>query len=295
MTNGQIRSFLAVVNEHSYVKAANALYISQPAISKSLSKLEEELGFPLLERIGGVLQPTEAGKRLYEFFTRAENEYLELINSIRGQISGPSGVIRLGCPETWNPTVFYDRITEHFRTNFPSLKLEIECCRLPDLLTRLNAGKLDLIMTHEFYPPVQYGLQVRHLTDTGCCILYSNKHFSGIRSLADLRGLDFLVFDSDIEKKFGNVVRRVCSDYDFVPTIKNCGQFSSALFNLSCGKGVMFFTDWDNTINNTSYSYLPLDYRSPVNLIYPAAAANPGIHRFAEELVRLFAETPREK
>lgn len=290
MTNGQIRSFLAVVNERSYARAANALYISQPAISKNLSKLEAELGFPLLERTGGVLQPTEAGKQLYDFFTRVESEYLELINNVHRQVREPAGTIRLGCPETWNPAVFYDRITTHFRTEFPSLRLEIECCRLPDLLTRLQAGKLDLIMTHEFYPPVQYGLQVRHLTDSGCCILYSNAYFSGIRSLADLKGTDFLVFDSDIEKKFGAVVRRVCSEYDFIPAIKNCGQFSSALFNLSCGKGVMFFTDWDNTINNTSYSYLPLDYRSPVNLIYPAASPNPAIRRFADELVRLYSE-----
>ena len=293
MTNGQIRSFLAVVNTRSYAKAANALYISQPAISKSLSKLEDELGFPLLERVGGVLQPTDAGQMLYEFFTRVENDYAALISDITRRRTEPSGVIRLGCPETWNPSVFYDRISSHFAARYPTVQLSIECCRLPDLLTRLNAGKLDLIMTHEFYPPVQYGLAVRHLTDSGCGILYSNAHLSCIRSLADLKGVDFLVFDSDIEKKFGGVVRRVCSEYGFAPAIKNCGQFSSALFNMSCGKGVMFFTDWDNAVNNTSYNYLPLDYRSPVNLIYPAAATNPNVHLFADELVALYADAER--
>ena len=57
MTNGQINCFLKVVEEGSFAKAAAALFISQPAISKSISKMEEELGFDLLERRVGALQP----------------------------------------------------------------------------------------------------------------------------------------------------------------------------------------------------------------------------------------------
>ena len=44
MTKNQIKCFITVVNEHSFTKAANVLYISQPAISKSISNMEEELG-----------------------------------------------------------------------------------------------------------------------------------------------------------------------------------------------------------------------------------------------------------
>lgn len=290
MTTVQIKSFLAVVNEQSFAKAANTLYVSQPAISKSISKLEEELGFPLLERLSGVLQPTEAGKLLYDFFSRMESEYLILTKEIQQKIREPSGMVRLGCPETWNPALFYSRVSSHFARNHPGVKLEIDCCTLPELLSRMQTGKLDLIMTHEFYPPVQYGLAVRHLTDTGCGFLYSNSFFTDIHSPADLKGVDFLVFDSDIEKKFGSVIKRICSDYGFVPTIKNCGKFSSALFNMSCGKGVMFFTDWDNAINNSSYTFLSLPYRSPVNLIYPATVSDPTVSMVAEELVKLYSE-----
>ena len=58
MTNAQINCFLTLVEEGSFAKAAGALFISQPAISKSISKLEEELGFVLLERKAGSLQPS---------------------------------------------------------------------------------------------------------------------------------------------------------------------------------------------------------------------------------------------
>ncbi len=289
MTNGQINCFLAVVDEGSFAKAAASLFISQPAISKSISKMEEELGFPLLDRKIGALQPTTAGNMLYHFFKTSRSNYHELISEIQSSLVEPSGTIKLGCPETWNPSVFYNKIMEHFSKLYPSVTLTLECHTLPSLMSKLQSGKLDILISHEFHPPVQYGFTVRRLTTTGCGILYSKNFIGNVESLADLKDVDFLHFDSDVEKKFSSVVKRICADYDFTPTFKNCGQFASALFKMSCGHGVMFFTDWDNAINNNSYTYLPIDYASPVNIIYPTVTSNARTHIFVEELIKLFS------
>lgn len=290
MTNGQINCFLTVVEEKSFAKAANALFISQPAISKSISKLEEELGFELLERRAGSLRLTSAGSALYEFFKRSSEEYKALLADIHSKLEEPFGAVKLGCPETWNPNKFYSKITEYFGEHYPAVKLEIECYRLPELLSRLQSGKLDIIMTHDFYPPVQYGLTVRHLSDTGCGILYSKEQFKNIESFDQLNGVDFLTFDSDLEKKFGQAVKKICADHGITPVLRNCGHYSNALFEMSCGKGVMFFTEWDNAVNNSSYSYFQLEWKSPINIIYPSVTSNANTHIFAEELTKLFAD-----
>lgn len=290
MTNGQINCFLKVVDEGSFAKAAAALFISQPAISKSISKMEEELGFDLLERKIGALQPTPAGRALYNFLKTSLENYNDLIAEIQASLSKLSGTVRIGCPETWNPSKFYDRIHEHFSRLYPSVSLNLECGPIPHLLSKLQSGKLDIILTHEFHPPVQYGFTVRPLTSTGCGMLYSNVYFKDVKTLTDLKDVDFLHFDSDVEKKFSTVVKRVCQDCGFIPNFKNCSQFASALFRMSCGQGAMFFTDWDNAINNRSYTYLPLDYRCTVNIIYPDLSSNPKTHIFAEELIKLFTD-----
>ncbi len=295
MTNGQINCFLTVVDEGSFAKAASALFISQPAISKSISKMEEELGFTLLERKVGSLQPTAAGNLMYHFLKSARSNYHNLLSHIQASLSEPSGTLKLGCPETWNPAKFYSRIMEHFSKVFPSVSISLECAPLPSLLAKLQSGKLDILISHEFHPPIQYGFTVRHLTETGCGILYSKSFMPEIRSVSDLSDIDFLHFDSDVEKKFSSVVKRICGEYGFSPSFKNCGQFASALFNMSCGHGVMFFTDWDNAINNASYRYLPLNYSSPVNIIYPSVTSNAKTHIFAEELINLFAEDKEAK
>ena len=115
MTQAQINCFFAVVEEASFAKAANTLFISQPAVSKSISKLEEELGFPLLERKGGTLHTTTAGNMLYNYLKKAKADFNSLISSINSSLSEPSGTIRLGCPETWNPNKFYSKIMNHFQ------------------------------------------------------------------------------------------------------------------------------------------------------------------------------------
>jgi len=290
MTNGQVNCFLTVVEEGSFAKAASALFISQPAISKSISKMEEELGFDVLERKVGSLQPTAAGSLLYHFLKSSRSNYHNLLAHIHASLSEPGGTVKLGCPETWNPAKFYKRITEHFSALFPTVTVTLECGPLPAQLAKLQSGKLDILISHEFHPPVQYGFTVRRLTTTGCGILYSRSFMKEVSSLSDLKDADFLHFDSDVEKKFSSVVKRLCSEHGFYPTFKSCGQFASALFSMSCGEGVMFFTDWDSAITNSSYRYLPLDYASPVNIIYPTVCSNAKTHVFAEELLKLFAE-----
>ncbi|NLD87316.1 MAG: hypothetical protein GX633_03560 [Clostridiales bacterium] len=149
-----------------------------------------------------------------------------------------------------------------------SIHLEVEDNRLPDLFGRLQAGKLDIIMTYELYRPLQYGFIVQHLTDINCRILYSKTYFKSIQSLADLNGTDVLIFDVDIEKKFGKMVKNICSDYGFIAEIKNCSRFESAVFDMACGKGVMLHTEWDNVVTNAPYDFLPFPYSAPVNLVY---------------------------
>ncbi len=294
MTNGQINCFLAVVEEGSFAKAANSLFISQPAISKSISKLEDEFGFSLLERKVGSLHPTPAGNTIYHFLKKTKDSFYTLLTDIQNSLPETTVTVRIGCPETWNPTKFFPTIAEHFSKEHPSVQLVIECHRLPDLISMLQSGKIDIILTHELYPTVQHGFTVKKLVETGCGILYSKSFMKPVTELTDLRDTDFLIFDGDIEKKFGAVLKRICNECGFSPVIKNCGQFSAALFKMSCGEGVMFFTDWDNAVTNASYSYYPLDYKATVNMIYSTVTPNPHTHVFADELAEVFSKKDNE-
>ncbi len=86
-----IRTFVTVTDARSFSKAADLLYLTQPAVSKRIAALEDELGSRLFDRIGRKIVLTEAGKELYP---RAKRILLELDDSRRaivnlsGNISG---------------------------------------------------------------------------------------------------------------------------------------------------------------------------------------------------------------
>ncbi|TCT11079.1 LysR substrate-binding domain-containing protein [Paralcaligenes ureilyticus] len=66
----QVEAFKAVIEQGTVNRAADALFVSQPAVSKLLMKLEEDTGLALFERVKGKLAPTPHGMRLYEEIDR---------------------------------------------------------------------------------------------------------------------------------------------------------------------------------------------------------------------------------
>ncbi len=290
MTFGQIKCFMTVVNEQSFAKAASILFISQPAVSKSVAKLEAELGLTLIDRHGGELSLTPAGRRLYNFYIRVETDYQDLIENIRQFASASRQTLRIGCPDTWNPERFYSRIMDRFRTGDPPVVLEIEGFQMFDLFNRLQTDKLDFIMTYESQRPLQYGFSVLRLAHTSSRLLYSKAHYGEVQSLSDLRGVDILTFDTQqIEKRFARAIKRVFSVYGFEPEIRTCSSFISAMFSMSSGNGAVLLTDWENAEATSRFGMIALPNLVPINLVYMDSADKPYRKVIANEIAALFA------
>ena len=288
MTITQINHFIAVAETLSFTQAANMLYVSQPAISKSISKLEEHFGFKLFERSDTSMTLTEAGNAMYEFFSRSTREYTTLTDDIRALAKSPAQTLRIGCPETWNPSHFYNKLEQHFTKNHPNIRLVIECYKLSDLITRLHANKLDIVLTHDFFIPTLPNISTKNAATTQFGILYSKAHFPHVTSIKDFSKLPFLLFDNDIEKRFSDVIRSVCSKHGLSPKIVNCGLLSSALFNTACAKGVMLFSSWDNAVSNSTYGFFPFSEVMPVKIIHFTDNHLPLINRYVDEICALF-------
>ena len=74
-----LTAFTEIVATGSFSQAAEKLHLTQPAISKRIAKLEQELGTPLLDRIGRHIKPTEAGAELLEKYpARYRATYISL-------------------------------------------------------------------------------------------------------------------------------------------------------------------------------------------------------------------------
>ena len=139
------KMFYMVVKKESISKAAEAMYISQPAISQAMSNLEEKLGGKLFIRTKKGIVLTEEGKILFRFiedgvkaFSNGENAFLNYMNL-------DSGSIRIGASTTVTKNVVMPYI-ESFHKKYPKVDIKITNHLTSQLITALRNGDLDLLV-----------------------------------------------------------------------------------------------------------------------------------------------------
>ncbi|MBD0338967.1 MAG: LysR family transcriptional regulator [Thermoleophilia bacterium] len=106
MDTRQLAAFCAVVERRSFSQAAEALGISQPAVSLQIRSLEERLGTQLIDRSGRRVEPTEAGSRLYRGAQRLLVLEEQVLEDVAGGEDGPlHGRLELGASSGPGETV----------------------------------------------------------------------------------------------------------------------------------------------------------------------------------------------
>src|SRR5258708_17586928 len=96
-----MQMFVRVVEKGSFSAVAKERGIGQPAVSKQISALEDELGIELIHRTSRSIAPTEAGRDFYESALRILDDFESAASRIgRGQ-TAPKGVIRVTVPPTF--------------------------------------------------------------------------------------------------------------------------------------------------------------------------------------------------
>lgn len=101
MNDLQIDYFLAVADSGSFTRAAQKFYISQPAISRVISALERELGFPLFDRTNRRTTLTSAGKLFYEAFCQSKQLIAAAVQAAQSINSDESGTTNWGFYRGW--------------------------------------------------------------------------------------------------------------------------------------------------------------------------------------------------
>ena len=142
------RVFYTVAKHKHMTKASEELHISQPAISQSIKKLEDQLGGTLFLRSNKGMELTEEGKMFYEYVKGA----LELINNAENEFTSfkdlSKGEIKIGCSTTLTKLILIDSLKE-FHIDYPNININITNDLTSNLVNDLKLGKLDFIIFNE--------------------------------------------------------------------------------------------------------------------------------------------------
>lgn len=142
-TLSSYRIFNAVAEAGNLSKAAKELFISQPAISKAVSKLEQSLSVKLFTRNSRGVKLTEEGALLYEYTCSAFEALRQGEESIRKLHTLGMGSIKIGVSTTLCKHLLLPYI-QNFIEVYPHIKVNIECRSTSETLALLEDGKLDI-------------------------------------------------------------------------------------------------------------------------------------------------------
>lgn len=138
------RVFYTVAKCGSLTRAAEELYISQPAVSQSIKQLETQLGTTLFNRTHhGMELSAQGGKLIFSEVERA----LGLLNAAENRLeemkSSATGLIRIGASDTIFEYFLADKIVE-FHERFPKVKIELMADLTPETIEKLKADRCDV-------------------------------------------------------------------------------------------------------------------------------------------------------
>lgn len=284
----QLRHFLSVVRWGNFSRAAEDIGMSQSALSRSILRLEEQLGRPLLNRQSRKVVVTEAGRTL-ELRAR---ELLGRVEDIQTELSddGQHGTIRVGAIPTIAPYFLPTRLRA-FQSQFPSAKVVVQEDTTANLLRRLHDGEVDAVIAA--LPIESRYLQVETLFDEELKLLVSHKDPLALKEAvrwSDLEHRTFILM-GEAHCLTTNVIS-FCHQRNMFPlTMERTSQLAMLQELVSLGHGVSLIPQMAALID-----------RSPERVYRSLAGVRPkrsvvlvtNPYRYASRLQNSFFEAMRE-
>ena len=147
MEIGQLEAFERAAREGNFTRAAEALGLTQPAVSTRIALLEEELGGELFERRGRQQRLTILGKRLLPYAERILAVINDAAQEVEDYHSGKIGEVKVAALAPFAQSLFPDPL-EKFRVQYPSIDIHIFQRITPTILDMLYDGVVTLAMMH---------------------------------------------------------------------------------------------------------------------------------------------------
>lgn len=208
---------MEVTRSSSFTRAANQLYITQPAISRIIKSLEEELGVSLFIRARKNLTLTDAGRVLYEHAQVFDKQFEQLKTELDHLFTLKKGQIRIGLPSITNP-FFFSQLLASFHKEYPEITFQLiedGSKRIEEKVMddRLDFGVVVLPDKHDVFDYYSFVKEELKLIVPSSHRLMNKQAVS----LTELKDEDFIMFNQDFSLR--ERIITACDGAGFEPSI----------------------------------------------------------------------------
>ncbi|MBE9607566.1 LysR family transcriptional regulator [Acetobacteraceae bacterium H6797] len=209
-----LRAFATVAHEGGFSAASRVMGATQPTLSKAVKQLEEELGGPLLLRLGNGVALTDLGEVVLRHARQMLAQREALLAEIAARRGMLQGRLRLGLP-TFGSAILFAPLVAAFRARYPGIDFELREQGSVSLQQAVLAGELDLAVALQPLPDTLHWHPVR---DEPLVALLPQGHPLAGREtlrLVELRESPFILFERGFA--LNDLVEHACRRRGFSP------------------------------------------------------------------------------
>ncbi len=276
MNDKQIECFLEAGQQMSFTKAAQNLYLPQPAVSRYIAALEQELGVVLFTRNSNrKIEFTEAGTVYFNFFQRTNAELVH----IKKKFSNDNPTLRLGYNTGWNIASFLPEVIAACKEANPDFQISFKCLGFKELLHALDDNDLDVILTTTDYLPGDGHYEKRNITTIPRNIIYSKRlpNWDKIKGPEDFAEYTFYMID---DPKIGELCKDleiIFRPYNYIPKFSAVSNLDTVLAFIENGLGVAILDGWYQNQGSPEICKIELNEQLPISLGWRRSNVNPNI------------------
>jgi DNA-binding transcriptional LysR family regulator len=236
-----LRYFVAVAQRKGFREAARFLHVSQPAISKTLTQLEQELGVKLFARAGRSVRLTPQGEVFYEETLRTLQQSERAAEASQRAARGEIGTLTIGfCSvATYG---FLPRVVRQYKELLPGVRLHFREMNPPQQEVAFSQGDIDLGITRPpFSRTLARELAVKTVVREPLVIAVPEDHNSAGKkmNIEDLSGEPFVLLQRDGAPIIYDAILGMCQKRGFAPKVAYEADSLHSVFTLvAAGQGI---------------------------------------------------------
>jgi DNA-binding transcriptional LysR family regulator len=276
----ELRSFIVLAEQLHFGRASELLHLSQPALTKQIRKLENELGSPLFERGRHGTSLSMLGVYFLREARSVVGKFDQLVTHSRQAVSGESGLLRIGFG--FHTLELVPPLLVTLRKDSPAIDVTLRDMSTSEQAAELHAEQLDLGFMRL---PVGPGFSVLRVVEDRLMLVSSAESSLPEKlPLKQCRDEPFVLISDQRSPGFHNHVLMLCAKHGFHPRIiQQVTDFRTALALVRAGMGLSVIPQSFSSPPFAGIRYHTLrdaDARWSVGAAWRKGDTNPLLHRF---------------
>jgi DNA-binding transcriptional LysR family regulator len=284
----QLKYFLAAVEHGSISQAARSLFVAQPALTKQIRNLEEELGVTLLERLPRGIALTAAGRQFFRNASKIQDDLISAKQQAIQASTGQLGTMTLGLTVLHSLLPIIAEILRRFRQDAPRVSVTLHQLISGPQVDRIRAGELDAGFL--FYRPLDDPTLSGTLISTEKLMLAVPRDSQWAthppKRLAELNGVDMIWFPRGATPMYYDHLMHHFHKAGYTPHVAMEGSDNAAILTLvTAGMGCAILPALARYQAEDSVVFLPLEdlnLEMPLELVWHTENPSPVLQRFVE-------------